>query len=40
MFIFTEEIMSNKGIKRYVMGGSHDGRYEGNSRYRKLDING
>jgi hypothetical protein len=40
MFVFTDEVMSNKGIRMYVTGGIHDGRYKGDSRYRKLYING
>jgi hypothetical protein len=31
--------MSNKGIRMYVMGEIHDGKYKGTSRCRKLYIN-
>jgi hypothetical protein len=40
MFVFTEEIISNKDIRRYITGGINDDRYEGTSRCRKLYING
>jgi hypothetical protein len=32
MFVFTKEVMSNKGIRRYIMGKIHNDRYEGTSR--------
>jgi hypothetical protein len=40
MLVFTKEVMSNKGIRMYVNGGIHNGRYEGTSTYEKLNING
>jgi hypothetical protein len=40
MFIFTGEVISNKGIRMYVTGGKQDSRYEGTSRCRELYING
>jgi hypothetical protein len=40
MFVFTEEVISNAGLRRYVTGGIYNGRYEGTSKYKKLYING
>jgi hypothetical protein len=39
MFIFTEEVMSNRGIRIYVRGKIYDDSYEGTSSCRKLYIN-
>jgi hypothetical protein len=40
MLVFTKEVMSNKGIRICIIGGIHDGRYEGTSKCRKQYING